>query len=86
MESSDKKICQSTNPEFNAYKDEGILIFDANGDGKPDVYIASGGYEYESGSSKYQDRLYINDGKGNFKLDSFALPAKLYKQIMCACF
>ena len=22
----------------------------------------------------YQDRLYINDGKGNFKLDSTALP------------
>ena len=40
------------------YKDEGILIFDANGDNKPDVYISSGGYKYESGSDKYQDRLY----------------------------
>ncbi|HEY2726156.1 MAG TPA: VCBS repeat-containing protein, partial [Parafilimonas sp.] len=61
--------------QFNDYKDEGILLFDANGDGKPDLYCASGGYKYESGSAKYQDRLYINDGKGNFKLDSLALPA-----------
>jgi ASPIC and UnbV/FG-GAP-like repeat len=55
-------------------KDEGILIFDANSDGKPDIYISSGGYELSPGDSKYQDRLYINDGKGNFKMDSSALP------------
>jgi len=55
-------------------KDEGILIFDANGDGKPDLYIASGGYEFNSGSPNYEDRLYINDGKGNFTRDSLALP------------
>jgi Mor family transcriptional regulator len=56
------------------YKDEGTLIFDANGDGKPDIYISSGGYQNERGSNYYQDRLYINDGKGGFKLDSLALP------------
>ena len=56
------------------YKDEGILLFDANGDGKPDIYIASGGYKLAPGDPAYQDRLYINDGKGNFKLDSAALP------------
>jgi hypothetical protein len=55
-------------------KDEGILIFDANGDGKPDIYIASGGYELSPGHAGYQDRLYINDGKGNFTMDSSALP------------
>jgi hypothetical protein len=56
-------------------KDEGLLLFDANGDGKPDVYIASGGYALSPGDKGYQDRLYINDGKGNFKLDTTALPA-----------
>jgi len=55
-------------------KDEGILLFDANGDGKTDVYITSGGYKESPGSNAYQDRLYINDGKGNFKKDSLALP------------
>jgi len=55
-------------------KDQGILLFDANGDGKPDVYIARGGYMDMEGSSAYQDKLYINDGKGNFKEDTSALP------------
>ncbi len=64
------------------FKDEGILIFDANGDGKPDVYISSGGYKDAPGNKNYQDRLYINDGKGNlsadksgFYFDSLALPS-----------
>ena len=56
------------------YKDEGILMFDANSDNKPDLYIAGGGYRNAPGSKAYQDRLYINDGKGNFKVDSLALP------------
>jgi hypothetical protein len=55
-------------------KDEGILIFDANGDGNQDIYISSGGYELSPGNAGYQDRLYINDGRGNFKLDTSALP------------
>jgi hypothetical protein len=55
-------------------EDEGILLFDADGDGDLDVYIASGGYEANHNASNYQDRFYINDGKGNFKLDSLALP------------
>jgi hypothetical protein len=55
-------------------KDEGILLFDADGDGHPDLYIASGGYESQPGSPYYQDRLYINDGHGNFKEAPDALP------------
>ncbi len=59
---------------FEHVKDEGLLLFDANGDGKLDLYIASGGYENQPNSPFYQDRLYINDGKGNFKLQEDALP------------
>ncbi len=66
----------------NNSKDEGILVFDANGDGKPDVYITSGGYQYQTGSQYYQDRLYINDGKGNFTEDSSALPVN-YTSKLC---
>ena len=54
--------------------DLGLLLFDADGDGDPDLFIASGGYENESNAPAYQDRLYVNDGKGNFTLDSEALP------------
>jgi hypothetical protein len=52
-----------------------VLLFDADGDGHPDLYIAAGGYAEPSNSPAYQDRLYINDGKGNFRLDTLALPA-----------
>jgi hypothetical protein len=52
-------------------------LFDADGDDDLDLYIASGGYEMEPGASSYQDRFYVNDGKGNFSLDSTALPQNL---------
>ncbi|MBN8853870.1 MAG: RNA-binding protein [Sphingobacteriales bacterium 50-39] len=55
-------------------KDEGLLLFDANGDGAPDLYIVSGGIALPAGDKGYQDRLYINDGNGNFTLDTTALP------------
>ncbi|CAN5391314.1 VCBS repeat-containing protein [soil metagenome] len=55
-------------------KDEGILLLDVNNDGKLDLYISSGGYMNAPGDTTYQDKLYINDGKGNFKLADNALP------------
>ena len=55
--------------------DAAALFFDANGDGKPDLYVASGGYgDYLAGDPLLQDRLYINDGKGNFTKSNTALP------------
>ena len=49
------------------YKDAAITVFDANGDGKPDIYIASGGFDNLTPTdSLLQDRLYLNDGKNNF--------------------
>jgi len=69
-----KKLQAEINNSFVVPKDEGILIFDANGDGKSDIYIASGGYALPANGQSYQDRLYLNDGRGNFKIDSAALP------------
>ncbi|WP_276502231.1 VCBS repeat-containing protein [Terrimonas pollutisoli] len=55
-------------------KDEGILLFDADGDGDLDVYAASGGYKYDHNNVNYQDILYTNDGKGNYTKAEAALP------------
>lgn len=55
-------------------EDMGTLLFDADGDQDLDLYIASGGSEKEAGNPAYQDRLYVNDGKGNFSLATQALP------------
>jgi enediyne biosynthesis protein E4 len=53
------------------------LFFDADGDGHMDLYIVSGGNAYEKESPYYQDRLFINNGKGNFRLSHDALPTFL---------
>jgi len=62
-------------------KDEGLLLFDANGDGHLDLYVASGGYESAPGSPNYQDRIFINDGKGNFTEAMDALPKNLTSKL-----
>ncbi len=77
-----QKDLYKTRPGSGRYKDEGILVFDANGDDKPDVYVVSGGFRDASGNPGYQDRFYINDGKGNFIPDSAALPRN-YTSKLC---
>ena len=62
-------------------KDEGLLLFDANGDGKLDLYVASGGYAQAPNSPNYEDRLYLNDGKGNFTLAIGAIPANFTSKL-----
>jgi hypothetical protein len=58
-------------------QDWGALFFDANGDGRPDLYVASGGYDMAPIDAKLQDRLYVNRGGGRFVRDSAALPRML---------
>ena len=62
----------------SASEDVDAVFFDANKDGKPDLYIASGGYDnYEEISPLLADRLYLNDGTGNFTKKKDALPQNL---------
>lgn len=58
-------------------EDTAAEFFDMDGDGDLDLYVGSGGYEFAGDNPLLQDRIYINDGKGNFSRKSTALPAML---------
>ncbi len=55
-------------------EDVACAFFDADGDGDQDLYVASGGTEYSSGSSGLFDRLYLNQ-EGRW-VRSQGLPAR----------
>ena len=60
-----------------AYEDWGAVFFDANGDGRLDLYVTSGGYALSPASPLLQDRLYLNQGGGRFVRAPNALPPML---------
>lgn len=57
-----------------AAEDVAAAFFDADGDKDMDLYVASGGYEFEIENQALAHRLYLNDGKGNFRKAQEALP------------
>lgn len=75
-----KRSAQSAFEADKASEDTDALFFDANGDGHPDLYVCSGGYgdlqadDRGDGPVRLQDRLYLNDGRGNFTKNVNALP------------
>lgn len=75
------KFVRQLTPAFEADKfseDADAVFFDANKDGHPDLYVASGGYHtFDKDDPLLEDRLYINNGKGNFTRSKNALPDML---------
>ena len=60
-----------------AFEDTAAEFIDIDGDSDMDLYVGSGGYEFEIGNAALQDRVYLNDGKGNFTRNMLALPKML---------
>ena len=72
-----EKFPKTALPDSQSFNDKDALFFDADGDGDQDLYIASGGNEYQPDAPELQDRLLFNDGRGNFKHHTGALPRML---------
>ncbi|TLV03358.1 VCBS repeat-containing protein [Dyadobacter luticola] len=62
------------------YEDTGACFLDFDKDGDLDLFVVSGSYEFDGFSTLLINRLYINDGKGNFKRSEGIVP-----EIPAAC-
>jgi hypothetical protein len=60
--------------EDRMFEDIGAVFFDLENDGDMDLYIVSGGSEHSAETGMLNDRLYLNDGIGNFVRHEVGLP------------
>lgn len=78
IQESNQKFVRLNEPALEAdaaCEDVCAVFFDANADGKPDLFVASGGYDsFEPGDPLLQSRLYLNEGSGQFKRAVNAIP------------
>jgi enediyne biosynthesis protein E4 len=77
IQTKDRKFLKQNQLLFDKDKEsEDIMsvFFDADNDGDIDLYVCSGSNEFSTSSIALADRLYINDGKGNFSKSAQILP------------
>jgi hypothetical protein len=57
------------------FEDVAVLFFDCDNDNDLDLFVGAGGNNVPENQRQLQHRLYINDGKGNFDINSTAFPS-----------
>ncbi|NOZ46892.1 MAG: VCBS repeat-containing protein [Chlorobi bacterium] len=73
--------------EDSQYEDMEALFIDIDNDNDNDLYIVSGGSEFNERSEYLKDRIYLNDGKGNFsrfgpsEIDYYTISGKTVTKI-----
>ena len=60
----------------SAAEDVDATFFDANGDGRPDLYVVSGGNAFTIPAAPMRGRLYLNDGHAGFTRAMDAIPER----------
>ena len=66
-------------------EDMGALLFDCDGDEDLDLYVVSGSNEWPANSDQYRDRLYLNDGSGQFTSASDDAVPKIFESGSSVC-
>jgi hypothetical protein len=77
VQKADGTFEEISNPMFaQLAKAEDVVaeFADFNGDGFLDLFVGSGGNEYESGNLFNFDRIFFGDGAGNFRFSMNSLP------------
>ncbi|HEX8060106.1 MAG TPA: FG-GAP repeat protein, partial [Cyclobacteriaceae bacterium] len=69
-----KMSLQKSQEAESFFEDTDALFLDVDNDKDLDLYVVSGGNEFFGNMPEQDDRLYVNDGKGNFTRDMQALP------------
>ena len=68
------KTKQTALEDDDSYEDTDAVFYDLDNDLDLDLYVVSGGNKYNDGSEDLEDRIYINDGTGEFTRLAVGLP------------